>query len=340
MKSLVPTFFLVAVFFLISCEKQAPIISQNAGAIEAEIGKIVEDINKGKYGETHSLIVYQNDKLISENYFEPFDANKPHYQYSVTKSFTSILIGIAIDKGYIQSVDQKLLDFFPEYTDVKNLDRRKKAITLKDLLAMRAGFKWDEWTYSYLDERNDANKLIRSSDMVKFMLDLPMADEPGSRFLYNSGATMLLSGIIQKVYGETAEEFAKEFLFKPLGINNWDWEQGAKGLSNSGWGLHLLPIDMASMGRLVLKQGNWEGQQLLPSQWIGESIRNRGNQYGYQWWLGTAGGSFSARGWGGQYIFIVPTHNMVIVTTAGNFNNGHRAVGVDLLNRIVNAIED
>lgn len=302
---------------------------------QIQIDEIVSDIEDGVYGETHSLLVYHDGEILTENYFEPFDATQVHYQYSVTKSITSALIGIAIDQGLIQSVDQKLLDFFPEYDDIKHLDERKKAITLKDVLTMRTGLVWDEWTHPYGDERNDTYDLIASSDMVKHMLDLPMNAAPGTRFTYNSGATMLLSGIIENVSGRSTESFAEEFLFTPLGIRDWKWEQGFNdNLTNTGWGLHLLPQDMLRIGRLFLDNGRWKERQVVSKEWIEESTQNYGNRYGYQWWHYGPDSTYSARGWGGQFIFVNTERNLVLVTTAGNFQDSNGA-GQRLAERIM-----
>lgn len=337
MKNLQLNLFLLLALLFLGC-KNPEVNIPSTDFLQQEIEQIIGEIKNGQYEETHGLVVYHNDELITEQYFDPFSADELHYQYSVTKSVTSTLIGIAIDQGLIQNVDQKLLDFFPEYTDIQNLNERKEKITLKDILSMRAGFSWDEWTYSYLDERNNAHQLIRSGDMMQFMLDRPMAAEPGQQFTYNSGATMLLSGIIQSVSGQSAEDFARDNLFDPLGISSWRWEKGKDSLSNTGWGLHLLPKDMAKIGRLFLNNGMWDGRQVVSKNWVTESIQNHGNNYGYQWWLDGQDESYSARGWGGQTIVVVPDHHLVIVSTAGNFNGGGLALGLQIKDRLVAAL--
>ncbi len=292
---------------------------------------ILADIESGVYGETHSLLVYHNDELLIDAYFEPFHVDSIHYQYSVTKSITAMLIGIAIDEGFISDVDQKLLDFFPEYGDIQNLDERKKAITLHDILTMRTGLVWDEWSFPYGDERNDTYHLFGSGDMIKHMLDLPMDADPGTRFTYNSGATMLLSGIIANTTGMSTEAFAAEYLFSPLGIDNWQWDQGLRDdLTNTGWGLHLKPQDMLKIGKLFLNND----EEVISNQWLRVCSENYGNRYGYQWWHYGPENSISARGWGGQFIFINQDKNMVFVTTAGNFQNSNTA-GQALAERVM-----
>ena len=307
---------------------------QSPGIVQQEVQSIISAAENGQYGNIHSLLVYHQGELVAEQYFGGYDADSLHYQYSVTKSIASLLIGIALDQGLIHSVDQKLYDFFPEYRgDIAHWTNAKEEITLKHVLTMSAGFRWDEWTYIYTDERNDANKLIRSNDLVKYMLDLPLISEPGSRWTYNSGCSMLLSAIIQRVSGMSTEAFAKVHLFDKLGIDKWHWEQGRDGIFNTGWGLHLLPADMLKIGRLVLDSGTWEGRQIVSSQWLGESSTNHLNSYGYQWWL--SGSYFSARGWGGQVIGIVPEKELVVVTTAGDFNGGGGPSGISIINRLI-----
>ena len=303
---------------------------------QSSLERVISDIQSGNYGEIHSLVVYQNDELVTENYFRGYTANDIHFQYSVTKSVTSTLIGIALEKGFISSLDTPLLDFFPEYPDIQNNTPWKQDITLQDVLSMRAGFEWDEWTYSYLDERNDANKLIRSDNMMKFMLDLPMSHAPGSHFTYNSGCTMLLSGIIENTTGQTVNAFAQEYLFGPLGITQWEWEQGNDDLYNTGWGLHLLPLDMAKIGTLFLHNGMYNNQTIVSSDWVNNATSDHGNAYGYQWWLDFSDTSYSARGWGGQFIYVIPQKNLILVSTAGNFNNG--GTGFQMLERLKNLL--
>lgn len=313
---------LLFVLFLFSQCKESDRLQIDPEIRQEQFESILSNIEAGVYGETHSLLVYQNDELLVEAYFEPFHVDSIHYQYSVTKSITAMLIGIALDEGFISDVDQKLLDFFPEYDDIQNLTERKKAITLHDVLTMRTGLIWDEWTYPYGDQRNDTYNLFGSHDMIKHMLDLPMNSEPGTRFTYNSGATMLLSGIIANSTGMSTAAFAEAYLFSPLGIENWQWDQGLyDDLTNTGWGLHLRPLDMLKIGRLFLDND----ETVISNHWLEACSGNYGNNYGYQWWHYGPGTSLSARGWGGQFIFINQEKNLVVVTTAGNFQNSNTA---------------
>ena len=327
-----PLFWVILLLGL-SCSQNSP--DQASPLPTGELAAIIADAQNGGYGNIHSLLVYQNGELLAEEYFDGYDADSIHYQYSVTKSVASLLIGIAMDQGLITSLDQKVYDMFPEYNgSIANWDPRKADLTLEHVLTMSAGFRWDEWTYIYTDQRNDANKMIRSDDLMKFVLDQPMAFTPGSRFTYNSGCSMLLSGFIENSTGMTTEAFANQYLFSKLGITEWYWEQGRDGKFNTGWGLHLKPRDMMKLGQLVLNNGLWNGERVVSESWLQESSRNHINNYGYQWWL--SADYFSARGWGGQVIAIVPEDNLVLVTTAGDFTGGAGPSGLRILSRLRN----
>ncbi|MCE7993533.1 MAG: serine hydrolase [Roseivirga sp.] len=322
---------IILIFLGVSCSQENQ--GQEISALKTKVNTIVAEAANGAYGEIHSLLVFKNNELIAEEYFGAYDADSLHFQYSVTKSISSLLVGIAMDQGRLSTVDQKLYELFPEYSnDIAHWTDQKAGMTLKDVLTMSAGYQWDEWTYTYTDTRNDANKLIRSDDLMKFVLDLPMAYEPGSRFTYNSGCSMLLSGIVQNSTGMSLESFAKTNLFDKLGITKWRWEQGKDGKFNSGWGLHLRPRDMLKIGKMVLSGGVWEGQRIVSEDWLRASQTNHISNYGYQWWLSTD--FFSARGWGGQVIAIVPSEDLVIVTTAGNFSGGNPA-GIRIVNQLI-----
>lgn len=321
---------LILLFLGVSCSQENQ--GQEVSPLQSMVNSIVSEAANGAYGNIHSLLVLKNDELITEQYFNGFDADSIHFQYSVTKSISSLLVGIAMDQGHLNSVDQKLYELFPEYSgSIANWSDKKAGLSLKNVLTMSAGYQWDEWTYTYTDTRNDANKLIRSDDLMKFVLDLPMAYEPGSRFTYNSGCSMLLSGIVENSTGMSLETFARHNLFDKLGIEEWQWEQGKDGKFNSGWGLHLKPIDMLKIGKMVRDGGLWEGQRIVSESWLQASQTNHISNYGYQWWL--SGDFFSARGWGGQVIAIVPSQGLVVVTTAGDFGGGG-AAGIRIVNQL------
>lgn len=322
-----------------------------------KIDVLVEDIKDGEQGKIHSLIIIHYDSLVLEEYFMGWTRHMRHPIYSATKSVSSALIGIAIEQGYISGVDEKLLSFFPEYDDIENLDTRKESITLENILTMTAGFSWDETSTPYYDEcgnptpENDAVKLEQSSDWIKYMLDLQMSDDPGTKWAYNTGASHLFSEIIKNKTGKSAEQFASENLFSALGITNWEWLKDPNGLSNTGGnygGLFIHPANMAMFGYLYLKNGFLNGEQVASEDWVKEStsahiewkdpaLGELQGYYGYQWWVGREGNVYFAHGYGGQVIYVLPNLKMVVVITAGNFED-YIGPSVDILATIIDAL--
>jgi CubicO group peptidase (beta-lactamase class C family) len=268
-----------------------------------------------------SVMVIRNGYMVLDAYFYPYQKGEKHILRSCTKSITSALVGIAIDKGYIKSVEQQILSIFPEITPA-NLDKDKRAIKLKHLLTMSSGLKAED---SYLYQWRGLFKMMRSQDWTQYMLDLPMAEPPGTRFDYSNGVSYLLSAIIQKTTGMRSLEFAKKHLFAPLGITDVMWRTNPKGVDLGYDGIWLTPHDMAKFGWLFLNKGNWEGKQVIFSAWVEESTRQQiqlGNTsvgslgYGYQWWYLGDKGVYLAMGRSGQRIYVLPERNMVIVVTA------------------------
>ena len=275
------------------------------------LAEMVETIQKQNL-KVDSVLVIRHGYIVSENYFTG-GQDDPHELFSCTKSFVSALVGIAIAQGAIKGVDQPVLGFFPGRTFAKD-DARKQAMTLDNLLTMTSGLDWTEGDPAYY-------KLVSSPDWVKFMLDRPMIEEPGQRFNYCSGCSFVLSAIVQKTTGTSTLDFAQANLFGPLGIVNPSWEKGSGGIANGGWGLSLTSRDMAKLGYLYLNGGVWDGRQVVPAEWVKTSVQKHvttGDRldYGYQWWVYPALDAYTARGRGGQLIFVIPRLDMVIVFTA------------------------
>src|SRR5664279_404820 len=344
-------FRMIALFAFIiiisgSCRKtKSPVSPQ-----DEIFNQIVTQIENHNYGEVHSLIIAKDDSIIFEKYFNGFTRESKHALYSVTKSFTSALIGICLDKGLLDSINIPMLNYFPEYRNtIANFDSLKSKITIRDLLTMTSGFTWDEWTTSYNDPANDVIRLIQSEDWIKYVLDRPMAHEPGTFVTYNSGVSNLLSGIVTKVTGGPARDFAKHNLFSKLGITDWTWDNRPDGISIGGWGLSLRPIDMIKFGQLYLKKGLWNNQQVIPKSWIEESTMahnqmNHWCDYGYQWWrYGSSMASVKAEGitfasgGGEQFIWVIPGHNAVVVCTA--WNDGQNILEQVLWDYILRTLE-
>jgi CubicO group peptidase (beta-lactamase class C family) len=281
---------------------------------------IADEFIQNRLPDAFSLLVVKNGYLVFEKYYSWGSPEKIAVVHSVTKSVTSALIGVALDRGYLDSVDQKLIDFFPEYV-TDDLDPRIKEISLKHILTMRAGFSW-----------NDRGPVMRdwytSEDWAKFTIQLPLGTNPGDKFNYNSSISHLLSIILTKSTKTSTLDFAKQNLFEPLGIQSGFWRQDPQGYHIGGFGLGFSARDLAKFGFLYLNNGYWDGQSIVPEQWVKQSTEQQiqafshpfyGNfGYGYQWWVKQVDGCSSFRAWGrrGQYIVVVPELDLVIAVTS------------------------
>ena len=269
----------------------------------------------------HSMLIVRNGYLVLEVYFYPYNDKEVHDVASVTKGITSTLVGIAIEEGKIKSVREPVLKFFSE-NPVAHNEASKQRLTLEHLLTMTSGLQ--------CEPRNNELTLLQmkqSDSWVEFMVDLPMAEEPGRKFVYCSGGMHLLSGIISRVSGGSAYDFARRSLFEPLGIRDAIWPSDPQGVSH-GWGdLHLHPRDMARIGYLWLNRGIWNGRRVISADWVDQSTRvhaaaGSDNEYGYGLWIRSGVGLYEALGRGGQRISIVPSKNIIVVFTGGGFDPG------------------
>ena len=275
----------------------------------------------------HSLQIVRHGRLVVDAYFYPFRGELRHDVASVTKSVTSTLIGLAIDKGRLRDLHQPILSFFPNRV-IQNSDERKNRITLEHLLTMQAG-----WDCGFEPKEARLSEMRRSNDWLQFMLDLPMVASPGTRFAYCSGNPHLLSIVLSQTTGTNALAFARRELFEPLGIQDIHWPADPNGHTH-GWGdLQLGPRDMAKLGQLFLQRGRWANQQILSESWIAAATSNHvertvnKDHYGYAWWVKSQEypGMFEAVGRGGQRITVWPAKDMVIVFTGGEFEPGDLA---------------
>lgn len=317
--------------------------------------------------EVHSVVVVRHGRLVFEQYFtgvdQPwghpegrteFTATTKHDMRSATKSVTSLLVGIAIDRKLIAGSDEPLARFFPEHRSVKSAGW--DAITLRHLLTMSSGIKWDE-ALAWNDPRNDEPHLAFDADPIGYVLAKPIAAPPDTLWTYNGGGTDLLGNIIEQVSGKPLEAFARETLFQPLGITDLEWKAYKNGKIAAASGLRLRPRDAAKIGQLVLDRGRWKGQQIVSAEWIAQSITPRFQAvgyfggtlfYGYQWWIGRSlaegkevrwAGAF---GWGGQRIIVVPDLDLVMMTTAAQYGQPKEGLAaMDILaNIIIPAVRD
>lgn len=320
---------------------------EEAGVARETISEAIDRINGGLYQNVHGILIVRNGKLVFEEYFngedldvtglafkyvyKTFDRNTLHFQASVTKSFTSALFGMARDKDLINSVDDALFSYLPEYADLKTVEKDK--ITVAHTLAMASGIPWDESSYPYTDSRNDMKAMLDSSDPIRFILSKNLVAAPGTRFIYNSGTTNVLGDIVRRKSGMLLTEFARQHLFNALGISDYLWMRFPRmnAMAVASGGLYLRPRDMAKFGLLFLQEGRWNGNQIISKEWVEQSTQAHIAvdpywDYGYQWWLRTYRANsrddraFAARGWGGQYIFVFPSLKMVVVFTGGNYS--------------------
>lgn len=317
----------------------------NVSSLEQEnikgplIRKIVEQFHK-EPRKIHSLLIIKNNKLVLESYFGGWHGKRFQSLRSASKSVTSALVGIAIDKNYIKDVDQKLFDFFPEYSDLNTPAKNK--IKLKHVLSMTTGLSWDQTTYPFEESGNDEGELYRSPDGFRYVLQKEVVADTGIQFNYNSGNSDLLTGIIHHTTGIHADIFAEEHLFKPLGIIEYGWRKDNNLFPNGGWGLHLFPRDMAKIGQLFLDKGKWKGRQVISEEWVKLSTTAFTNLpydqgYGFQWWTqnwlinGNTIKTFQAQGNGGQVICVIPEFNAVVVFTGGNYDSHDSQLPYNLL---------
>ena len=318
------------------------------GTLFVELNRTIED---GTYGHIDRMVVVKNGYLVVNeryendyraasrgrdmsphqyNYYHPdwhpyFQGRDVHSLQSVTKSVTSALIGIAIGRGEIDGTGARLLSFFGDY-DLSRVDRRLRDATLDDLLTMRSGIEWHE-TDRPMNSTNTTIRLEASEDWIQFTLDQPMDADPGTKWVYNSGGSHLMSGVIKEATGLYVDEYAEAYLFGPLGIQDYHWKKTPKGLPDTEGGLYLEAEQLAKFGYLYLNDGVWDGQRILPEGWTEASTDRRvervgrsGRGYGYQWWRPDRRETevWAGLGYGGQYLLVLPEHDLVGVINSWN----------------------
>lgn len=256
------------------------------GVDSVKINELIISILNKRFKNVHSVLLVRNGKLILEEYFYGYDRDTLHQLHSVSKSITSILVGIAVDQEMISSVDEKVYELFPDYIGTRWIDK-KYDIALEHVLTMSAGIDWDEQSYRLTDRRNDIVAMIYGDDWLKYVLNKKQIEMPGKRFNYSGGLNVLLGGIIRNTSGLYADKFAEKYLFGPLGISDYRWGRHPDGTINTQGGLSLRPRDMAKIGYLFLKDGKWKGRQIVSQKWVSESTKGHipayyGLGYGYQ----------------------------------------------------------
>lgn len=316
------------------------------GADSVALSGLIRDLQSDSR-RIHGLLIVKNNKLIVESYFDGWHRNRFQSMRSASKSIASTLVGIAIDKGFIAGIDQSVLDFFPEYADLRTPDKDK--IQLQHVLSMTAGLRWEQDLFPPEDPRNDEHQLEESGDGFRYLLEKKVVSTPGKNFKYNSGCSDLLLGIVDHTAKIPADKFAEDYLFKPLGIESYGWRKNKNGYPNGGYGLHMYPRDIIKVGQMFLDSGKWRGNQIVSSSWVKQATKEyislgAGVGYGFQWWIWNEKigerivRRYQAQGMGGQIICVVPEFNAVIVMTGANFDNAHSQRPYTILrNRILPA---
>jgi CubicO group peptidase (beta-lactamase class C family) len=311
--------------------------------IENMMGRVVSE----QYAGIDSVTIIKNNKLVlywfADRELDQFDDwvnnrdKERHILHSTSKSVTSALVGIAIDQGFIASTDVPFYSLF-NYANYLHWDPRKADMTLEDALTMRLGLEWDEWTYPYTSPNNDLVALNTfNTDWAKALLDLPMVEDPGTSFTYNTAATTAIGQAVENAIGMPLADFANINLFYPMQITDAVWATTPTGLPIGGSGLYLRPRDLAKFGQLYLNNGAWQGQQLISADWIADTVVRRvdisswatfSEAYGFQWWLDDLSYNFQpvetwkTSGYGGQYLFVIPSLDLVVAFTGHNYEPG------------------
>ena len=314
---------------------------------------LMNQISKGEYDKLHSVLIIKDGYLVFEEYFDgykfnfsgrlfrgeylDYDRDTLHHQASVTKAFTSALIGIAIEQGSIESVDTPVFDYFPEYSE--HCTPLKEEMTIEHLLTMTSGLDWNgmEIPITSRDNENDIIQLYIKDDPLEHILGKEMVAKPGTRWYYSCGDVNLLGEIIKRATGQRMDHFAMEYLFKPLGVTEVEWTFIKPDIIQASGSHYMRPRDVAKFGYLFLNDGKWGEHQIIPPDWVENTMEtyityqipgwseHYGSRYGYQWWQKTFtvnGRTYEAvirSGWGCQKIVLFPEHDLLVVLNGGYY---------------------
>ena len=297
------------------------------GMSAAELQGTLELIRDKTFTKVDSLVVARHGKLVAEGYFNGFGRESLHDLRSTGKSFTSALAGIAIGQGLF-GVDDPISQHIPQFDRHDNMSVRKQSIEIYHLLNMNSGLECNDWDSS---SRGNEERMYDKRDWVGFILDLPMAFDPGQATQYCTGGVVVLGYIISQTSGMALDAYANSYLFGPLAIRDADWRRSPDGAATGGGGLKLRPRDAAKLGQLYLNGGTWNGTRVVSAEWVSLSQQRLyslgSDRYGYLWWkrsFSRASGnvdSFFTSGNGGNYIFVIPSLDLVAVFTGSNYNS-------------------
>jgi CubicO group peptidase (beta-lactamase class C family) len=328
--------------------KTAP--ADSVGVDSQKLSNLTQSLRAWPELGVHAVLIERNGRLVYEEYFDGFDekwgvplgqvsmtAETKHDLRSVTKSVVSALVGIARGEGAIKSLDEPVMNWFPEYPELNTPERRR--VTLAHVVSMTSGFEWNE-EVPYTDPRNDEIRMTRDAQPLRYALSRPFKHNPGDEFNYNGGLTQVLAAVLERATKTELEVYARTKLFEPLGITDVEWVGDLAGMPAAASGLRLRARDLAKIGSLFLHGGKWNGRQVIPAEWVELSTRRHfrfrpragsdaGGEFGYSyfWWYNcyqSKEGLIEARtavGNGQQRIFVLPGLNMVVTIFAGRYND-------------------
>jgi CubicO group peptidase (beta-lactamase class C family)/uncharacterized Tic20 family protein len=287
---------------------------------------MVKETIAGNYPDVHSILIYKNDKLVLEEYFYGYDKNAPHQLRSATKPFIGGILGIAVDQGFIKSEKDRILPYFnSRYPEIANLDKRKKEITIENFLRYQHGMDCEN---NNPDSKGNELKMMQSKDWVKYTLDLRIIGEPGLSSSYCTGCALTLGSLVEIATDKNIENFAKENLFEPMGISNYNWTfEPNQASMNTFSQMSITPRDLIKLAKLFKDGGKWNGNQIISKGWVDKTFDMDKGNYGYLWEHkyfvidGRQYNSYLASGNGGQKINIWPELDMITVFTGGNYNS-------------------
>jgi CubicO group peptidase (beta-lactamase class C family) len=315
---------------------------KDAGFAKLDVAERIDAaVASGQLTNIHSVVAVRHNKLLFERYYEgndefwamplgpvKFGPTVKHDMRSATKSIIGLLYGIALYEGKVPGLDAVLIDQFPEYPDLAK-DPMRRRMKIRHVLSMTAGFYWPE-DIPYTKAENPELGMYLATDQFRYLLDRPMESEPGEKWNYSGGCTALLGHLIAKGTGKPLFEYAREKLFAPLGIVEVQWVGGTNGEVSAPSGLRMPPRELAKIGQMVLNKGRWGDKQVVPAEWLTQTYtpyakiaERKDVEYGYHWYLIDRLGkhpAVAARGNGGQFLYVVPTLDLVIVVMAGNYN--------------------
>jgi CubicO group peptidase (beta-lactamase class C family) len=327
-----------------AAEDQWPVAApETVGLDGAALCGMVKWLDDWKEGNVHAVLVARRGVLVFEHYFSGSDEHwgraagdvnfgpeTKHDERSVTKSVVALVLGIAIDRGWVNSVNEPVLSFFPQYSDLRTPE--KDRITLRHLLTMSAGLEWHEYGIAYTDQANSQTLMDSARDPYRYVLEQKVVTAAGRSWNYSSGSTELLGAVLKKATGEPLDELARKVLFGPLGITDIEWHKDARGNPIASGGLRLRPRDLAKIGQLVLQRGAWNGAHVVPASWVDAATTPQINDppsisYGYQFWLDRSNVGNREVAWavgiglGGQRLYIAPALDLVVVVNAGLYKS-------------------